>query len=136
MNSINIGKREQFIRDGFAVFESVLEAEMVSRLRSWSDGILSQQEEEHFKQQRTTGSMVLIDWRMAYQYEVLAELIAHSKVLDALGELGFAEPKFGHGRIISKPPHSPPLFWHEDRRFGAIRSATHGSRSSAFSCTI
>ena len=50
MNSINIGKREQFIRDGFAVFESVLEAEMVSRLRSWSDGILGQQEEEHFKQ--------------------------------------------------------------------------------------
>ena len=41
---------------------------------------------------------------MAYQYDVLAEL-------------GFDEPKFGHGRIISKPPQSPPLFWHEDGRF-------------------
>ena len=35
----------------------------------------------------------------------------------ALAELGFAQPKFGHGRIISKPVYSPPLFWHEDGRF-------------------
>ena len=61
--------------------------------------------------------MVLIDWAMAYRYSVLAELIAHPGVLAALGALGFAEPKFGHGRIISKPPQSPPLFWHEDGRF-------------------
>ena len=39
-------------------------------------------------------------------------------MLAALAQLGFAQPKFGHGRIISKPPHSLPLFWHEDGRFG------------------
>ena len=48
----------------------------------------------------------------------LAELIVHPNVLAALAQLGFAQPKFGHGRIISKPPHSLPLFWHEDGRFG------------------
>ena len=117
MDTVNIEKREQFIRDGFAVFKGVLEPEFVARLSGWSDEMLRQQEEEHFRQHRTTGSMVLIDWAMAYEHEVMAGLIAHPKVLASLAELGFAEPKFGHGRIISKPPLSPPLFWHEDGRF-------------------
>ena len=117
METVNIEKREQFIRDGFVVFKGVLEAEFVAGLRRWSDEILRQQEEEHFRQHLATGSMVLIDWAMAYQHEVLGELIAHPNVLAALAEVGFANPKFGHGRIISKPPHSPPLFWHEDGRF-------------------
>ena len=124
METINIGKREQFIRDGFAVFEQILEAEMLAKLRAWSDEILAQQEEEHFRQQRTTGSMVLIDWQMAYQYDVLAKLIVHPNVLAALAELGFDEPKFGHysgTRMVVS---------------GTIRSAIRGSRSSVFSCTI
>ncbi len=117
MGSVNLVLREQFIRDGFVLFRGVLEQEMVEGLRAWSDGVLGQQEEAHFEQNRTTGSMVLIDWAMAYEHAVLAELIAYPRVMAALGELGFAEPKFGHGRIISKPPQSPPLFWHEDGRF-------------------
>ena len=117
MDGINTEKRERFIRDGYVVFENILEPEMIARLTRWSDEILGQQEGEHFRRHRTTGSMVLIDWEMAYQHDVLAELIAHPRALSALGESGFAQPKFGHGRIISKPPHSPPLFWHEDGRF-------------------
>ena len=117
MGSVNLVLRERFIRDGFVLFRGVLEPEIVEGLRAWSDGVLGQQEEAHFEQNRTTGSMVLIDWAMAYEHAVLAELIAYPRVMAALGELGFAEPKFGHGRIISKPPQSPPLFWHEDGRF-------------------
>ena len=117
MGSVNLVLRQQFIRDGFVLFKGVLEPEMVEGLRAWSDVVLGEQEEEHFRQHRTTGSMVLIDWAMAYEHDVLAELIANPSVLAALAELGFAEPKFGHGRIISKPPLSPPLFWHEDGRF-------------------
>ena len=30
--------------------------------------------------------------------------------LATLAELNFAEPKFGQRRIITKSPHSPPLF--------------------------
>ena len=117
MGSVNLVLRQQFIRDGFVLFKGVLEPEMVEGLRAWSDVVLGEQEEDHFRQHRTTGSMVLIDWAMAYEHDVLAELIANPSVLAALAELGFAEPKFGHGRIISKPPLSPPLFWHEDGRF-------------------
>jgi len=114
LNSIS---REKFESQGFFLFKQLLDKELISRLTDFSEEILSQQDLEHFEQQKATGSMVLIDWEMAYRYRVIAELIAHPKILNAFLELGFTEPKFGHGRIISKPRHSPPLFWHEDGRF-------------------
>ena len=117
MKTINSDMQKQFMNDGFYLFRNMLEPELIDTLRGITDDVLAQQEEAHFEQQRAPGSMVLIDWEMAYQYDVLAELIAHPKMLKRLSELGFAEPKFGHGRIISKPPHSPRLFWHEDGRF-------------------
>ena len=110
-------RRDRFVSDGFFLFEDVLDPPMVDRLRRFSDDVLARQAPEHFEENRTTGSMVLIDWAMACRNPVMAELIAHPNALAALKTLGFDEPKFGHGRIISKPPHSPPLFWHEDGRF-------------------
>lgn len=109
--------QKQFTNDGFYVFRSLLEPELIDDLRRITDEVLAQQEEAHFEQQRAPGSMVMIDWDMAYRYDVFAELITHPKLLKGLAQLGFAQPKFGHGRIISKPPHSPRLFWHEDGRF-------------------
>ena len=110
-------RRDQFARDGYYICENVLEPDLVDRLNELSDQILDQQPPEHFAENRSTGSMILIDWAMAYTHPAMAELIAHPGILAALAQLGFAEPKFGHGRIISKPPQSPPLFWHEDGRF-------------------
>ena len=95
-------RREKFARDGFYVFENILDSVLVDRLQRFSDDVLSEQELEHFEMHRTTGSMVMIDWAMAYQYPVMAELIAHPGALAALKQLGFDEPKFGHGRIIQQ----------------------------------
>jgi phytanoyl-CoA hydroxylase len=117
MDTLVGSKREQFEKDGYIVFEGILDSDTINRLNRLSDAILAEQDEAHFKENVTSGSMVLINWEMAYQHALLAEFIAHEGVLAALGEMGFEEPKFGHGRIISKPPHSPPLFWHEDGRF-------------------
>ena len=64
-----------------------------------------------------TGSMIMVDGAFIDRYPVFAELITYPTLLKALASLGFRDPKFGHGRVISKPPHSPPLFWHEDGRF-------------------
>ena len=117
MTTINSQKRQQFITDGFCRFPNILDSELIAQLNNISNEVLSAQEPAHFEQQRTTGSMVLIDWDMVYQYRGMAKLVAHPKMIQALAELGFAQPKFGHGRIISKPAYSPPLFWHEDGRF-------------------
>ena len=57
-------------------------------------------------------------------HPIFAELITWQQSLDALFSLGicrdtkpiglFKDPTFTDGYIISKPPHSPPLFWHYD----------------------
>ena len=117
MKIIDSDMQKQFMNDGFYVFRNMLEPKLIDTLRGITDEVLAQQEEAHFAQQRAPGSMVMIDWEMAYRYDVFAELIVHPKLLKGLTQLGFTAPKFGHGRIISKPPHSPRLFWHEDGRF-------------------
>ena len=99
------------------MFEDILEAGLVDDLAHLCDGILAEQDPQHFRDHLTTGSMVLIDYEVAYRHRLMSDFITHPNVLDALDQLGFDDPKFGHGRIITKPPHSPPLFWHEDGRF-------------------
>ena len=103
--------RARFERDGYYIAANVLHQDLVDRLNALGDHILAQQDPEHFAQHKTTGSMVLIDWAMTCDHPAMAELVAHPNMLSVLDRLGFDQPKFGHGRIISKPPHSPQLYW-------------------------
>ena len=110
-------RRAQFERDGFYIFRDVLDEPMLDRLREASDASLGEKDEQHFADNVTTGSMILVDRAFIERHPVFAELIAYPGILEALASLGFRHPKFGHGRVISKPPHSPRLFWHQDGRF-------------------
>ena len=40
--------------------------------------------------------------------------IAYPRAMSGLAELGFENPKVWSGFVISKPPHAPPLYWHQD----------------------
>ena len=102
-------KREQLIQDGFCVFENVLTSEMVERTNEASNRLLDAQDAEYFEAQKSTGSLISI-----YHDDFFAELVTWPKALNALREMGFVQPTFSSGFIISKPPHSPPLFWHQD----------------------
>ncbi len=110
-------KRKKFEKNGFFIFKNILDENHIETLRSFSDDVLNQHDEEHFKVNRTTGSMAMIDWTLVQKYKALGDLVVHAKIKTELYEMGFTDPKFGHGRIISKPPNSPRLFWHEDGRF-------------------
>jgi ectoine hydroxylase-related dioxygenase (phytanoyl-CoA dioxygenase family) len=99
------------------VFRNVLSAETVAQLTEASDQSLARQSSSHFDEEVAAGSMILIDWQFFNEQPAFAELVADPSVSAALGELGFPEPRFGHGRIISKPPRSPQLYWHRDGRF-------------------
>ena len=110
-------ERAQFDHDGFYIFRNVLDEALLDRLREASDASLAEQDEQHFAEQVATGSMILVNGPFIERFPVFAEFITHLPILQALARLGFHAPKFGHGRVISKPPHSPPLFWHEDGRF-------------------
>ena len=61
MTTINSQKRQQFITDGFCRFPNILDSKLIAQLNNISNEVLSAQEQAHFEQQRTTGSMVLIE---------------------------------------------------------------------------
>jgi ectoine hydroxylase-related dioxygenase (phytanoyl-CoA dioxygenase family) len=102
-------KYDQLIEDGYCLVEAVLDAEMLRALREVTEGLLAAQPEEARARQRTTGSMIPIT-----SDPFFADLIAWPRALESLAALGFPEPTFSDGWIISKPPHSPRLFWHYD----------------------
>ena len=102
-------KRTALIDDGFCMFESVLDADMVQRTAAASDRLLDQQDKEHFSNNKSTGSMICV-WDDPF----FSELIAWAPAMEVLRSMGFEGPTFSTGFVISKPPHSPPLFWHQD----------------------
>ena len=106
-----VEKRNQLMRDGFCVFENVLEPEMVAKLNAMSEWTIAQEDEEHFEQRRSQGCIIPY-WK--FPHPAFPELIAHPGALGALAQLGFDDPKVWSGFVISKPPHSPPLYWHQD----------------------
>ena len=85
---------------------------MLARLREVTDGVIARQEAAHFERNRAQGSLIRVT-----EAPIMARLIAYPPMLQALAGLGFPDPKWGSGFIISKPPKSPPLFWHQDARF-------------------
>ena len=102
-------KRTQLIDDGYCICEQVLTPAMLERVRTHSRQLLDVQTTEHFEAQKSTGSMVSV-----FDDPFFAELVAFGPALTALANLGYPKPRWSSGFIISKPPHSPALFWHQD----------------------
>ena len=99
--------REQLLSDGYCVLEQILSPEMLDRVRVASDDLIAAQPAEHFY--KSTGSMISV-----YDDPFFAELVAYQPALDALDFLGCPDSRWTSGFVISKPGHSPPLFWHQD----------------------
>ncbi len=102
-------KKEQLLKDGYCVFENVLDEEMLADLRKVSDKLIAEQSSEDKKLNYSKGSNITIT-----EDPFFAELIAHPNALAALASLGYTESRFSIGFIISKMPNSPRLFWHYD----------------------
>jgi len=102
-------KREQLYNDGVCVIENILDAAMLKRLQAIANAKIAELSTEHRRQQQSTGSMVA-----NRHLPELDELITWPKTWDALTRLGYTDSKFSRAYLISKPPHSPPLFWHQD----------------------
>jgi len=95
---------------GYVLVPGVLDKSILSELRAVTDELLrnySAADREKYKYQ---GSNIA----MEYQHPVFARLIAWPRTIQALAELGFDDPRYWSGYILSKPPHAPPLYWHQD----------------------
>jgi hypothetical protein len=99
----------QLIEGGYCRIENLLDAELLARLQQMSDRLLDAQGQEQREAQRSTGSMVSV-----FDDPLFAELVSYPRALDVLYRLGFVCPRWSSGYVISKPPQSPALFWHQD----------------------
>ncbi len=102
-------KRTQLDEAGFCVLPRVLPDDLLDRLRHVTQEILENLPAAHEEDNRSTGSMVSV-----YEHPLFAELIALPAAQEAIQTLGFSTARFSSGYVISKPPHSPRLFWHYD----------------------
>jgi len=91
------------------VFEGVLCDPLLSTLRTITDVLCDARTPDELRRRRSQGTMLSIMSDPAF-----ADLIAWQPAIDCLSAMGFREPTFTDGYIISKPPHSPRLFWHYD----------------------
>jgi hypothetical protein len=103
-------QHEQLRQDGFCIFEGILDGAMLAELRQVTNELLAQQSAVERERYRYQGSNIGI----AYQHPVFARLFEWPRALAALAALGFPKPKWSSAFLLSKPPHAPPLYWHQD----------------------
>jgi hypothetical protein len=110
MTTLDRERRRQLLEDGYCTFKGVLDTDLLDELRRVTgrliDGI-SAADAEKYKYQGTNVPV-------AYQDPVFARLFALPAALRALAALGYERPKFWSAFMLSKPPHGPPLYWHQD----------------------
>ena len=102
--------RDHLLEDGFVVAKGLLAPSLITALRDMSLDLLSQQAPQHFERFAHHGSMVPLD----YGVSRAAKLIGNEGLLAYLRGLGFPHPKWLSGYVISKPPNSAGLWWHQD----------------------
>lgn len=106
---MNTSAHDQLLNDGYCLIPNVLSPDMLAALRAVTDRLIDAQSNQHRERFRAQGSMI----RMSDD-AFFADVIVLPAALHALASLGFTQPAFSDGYVISKPAHSPRLFWHYD----------------------
>ena len=104
-------QREQLHREGFCVFPQVLDEEFLERLRSATRKLVAPLTVAARSRHLSTGNMFGFS---GVEDEIWGELVLYPGLFRCMEQLGYAQITFTDGYVISKPPHSPQLFWHYD----------------------
>jgi hypothetical protein len=96
--------------DGYALFPGVLDQRLLDDLRKTTDALLDAYPAPERERFRYQGSNIRIDERDP----VFGRLIACPKTFEVFRSIGFTDPRYWSGFILSKPPHAPSLYWHQD----------------------
>ena len=110
MDTVATTDREQLVANGYCIVHNMLDDMLLAELRQVTDALLEEQSQADRVRYRYQGSNIAV----AYQHPVFARLFTLPKALQALASLGFPRPKWWSGFLLSKPPHAPPLYWHQD----------------------
>lgn len=102
--------RHQLIEKGYCHLSGIVSEELIGQIRESADRIAEEASEEHKRRHRSQGTILDV-----YGFQEMAPLIGLPRAVEVLEEMGFANPRFFSGYIISKQPETAPaLFWHQD----------------------
>ena len=103
-------KHNQLINEGYCILPKVAPPRLIEEIREVTDELIDALTPAEQERYRLQGSLIEV-----LKHSSMAELISLPSAIDALRSLGFAQPKFFSGYIISKPPReAPALYWHQD----------------------
>lgn len=120
-----IQKRDELIDLGYTIVPGVMGDPFLSEVRDWSDEILDRMEVEYKVRYQGSDLFALTEeafaasgreenhrWFLDPMADRLCGFESARRVLDDL----MLEGVRNHGTVIilSKPPHGPPLYWHQD----------------------
>ena len=102
--------RHQLINEGYCHLPGIAPDQLIEASRQAADRAAEEMPQEQKDRQRLQGSLINV-----WDHPQMAPLIGLPNAIEALEALGFPNPKFYTGFIISKPPKkAPALFWHQD----------------------
>jgi hypothetical protein len=103
--------KNNFLENGFIKFENLISKNLIKKIKVNSLKLIQNQTDTDLKKQISTGSMINVSKKEA---EIFVDLIGYKKIFKGINQLGFNDIRWSSGYIISKPPKSPPLYWHND----------------------
>lgn len=118
-------KRTQLIEDGFCIVPGVLQGDPLARLQAFCDTFLDEHTvDRRFRYQGSDFHIMTEEaWAAApderrYHAPIVAETLylpeAHA-ACELVGLEGMTSS--GSMILLSKPPHGPPLYWHQDATY-------------------
>lgn len=113
---------KQLLKDGYTIVEDFLSDSLLESVDQKVQRVLGELSVEHREAFKATGSLLNLN-----NYPQFAELIAYPKVQAVMEQMGFDSCRWLSGYLISKPPQSPPLYWHQDW-WGWSHSASYSNR--------
>ena len=120
-----LDKRRQLLDDGFCVIPGVLRGDLLDRTRRFSDEFLDTHDVDHRYRYQGSDFHIMAEAAWAkdqdasrYHAPIVDELLNLPAAVGACDRLGL-ESMTSAGSIIllSKPPHGPPLYWHQDATY-------------------
>lgn len=116
-------RRRDMELDGFTVFEGVYSSEIVERLRHAIDDVALQQPDALAAFEKNPFQGIWPINRSAEVDSTIAEVLGADGARQCLARVGVVEPRFSSGYSLSKPPHSPALYWHRDWHYWSERES-------------
>lgn len=109
MSVQNKNLSQSLSQDGYAVAKSVLPSDLLDTLRQQRDYVLAGLSQAHCEAYQSQGGLVNLG-----DYPEFSHLIGSAVLQKLIQGLGPASCCWLAGYLISKPPRSPALFWHQD----------------------